>query len=155
MKALTILQPWASLIAIGAKKIETRSWPTKYRGPIAIHAGKEMWHLTLMQGNQLLQDAVIRAFGGEPNRARGSAQGGNFNLPYGAVIAIAEIVDCKPTEGFIFGGTQRDISEDELLFGDFTPGRYAWILDNIRRIEPVPARGMQRIWNWGVQPWAW
>ena len=39
MKALTIMQPWASLIACGAKTIETRSWPTKYRGPIAIHAG--------------------------------------------------------------------------------------------------------------------
>ena len=38
MKAITIWQPWASLIACGAKKYETRSWPTKYRGPIAIHA---------------------------------------------------------------------------------------------------------------------
>ncbi len=38
MKAITLWQPWASLIAIGAKKIETRSWATKYRGPLAIHA---------------------------------------------------------------------------------------------------------------------
>ena len=40
MKALTLYQPWATLIAIGAKKIETRSWGTNYRGPLAIHAGK-------------------------------------------------------------------------------------------------------------------
>ncbi|TWH47470.1 ASCH domain-containing protein [Sporomusa sp. KB1] len=40
MKAITILQPWASLLACGAKQIETRSWPAKYRGPIAIHTGK-------------------------------------------------------------------------------------------------------------------
>jgi hypothetical protein len=41
MKAITIWQPWASLIAIGAKQYETRSWETKYRGPIAIHAAKK------------------------------------------------------------------------------------------------------------------
>lgn len=40
IKALTLYQPWATLIAIGAKKIETRSWDTKYRGPLAIHASK-------------------------------------------------------------------------------------------------------------------
>ena len=40
MKALTLYQPWATLVAIGAKKIETRSWSTPYRGPLAIHAGK-------------------------------------------------------------------------------------------------------------------
>ena len=39
-KALTIAQPWATLVAIGAKQIETRSWQTNYRGDIAIHAGK-------------------------------------------------------------------------------------------------------------------
>src|SRR5690348_17556570 len=40
MKALTLTQPWASLVAIGAKRIETRSWSTSYRGPLAIHAAK-------------------------------------------------------------------------------------------------------------------
>ena len=40
MKALTLTQPWATLVAMGAKRIETRSWTTNYRGPLAIHAGK-------------------------------------------------------------------------------------------------------------------
>src|SRR5574343_1234835 len=40
MKAITLHQPWATLVAIGAKRIETRSWSTNYRGPIAIHAAK-------------------------------------------------------------------------------------------------------------------
>jgi activating signal cointegrator 1 len=40
MKAITLTQPWATLVAIGAKRIETRSWPTNYRGPLAIHAAK-------------------------------------------------------------------------------------------------------------------
>ena len=38
MKVLTLTQPWATLVAIGAKRIETRSWATKYRGPLLIHA---------------------------------------------------------------------------------------------------------------------
>ena len=40
MKALTVYQPWASLIACGSKTLETRRWATKYRGPLAIHAAK-------------------------------------------------------------------------------------------------------------------
>ena len=42
MKAITLTQPWATLVAIGAKRIETRSWRTFYRGPLAIHAGKTL-----------------------------------------------------------------------------------------------------------------
>ena len=42
MKTLTFLQPWATLVALEAKRIETRSWRTSYRWPLAIHASKEM-----------------------------------------------------------------------------------------------------------------
>ncbi len=42
----------------------------------------------------------------------------------------------------------RSINGKEFMFGDYTPGRYAWILANVRRIEPVPAKGMQRLWEW-------
>lgn len=43
MKALSVRQPWASLIASGHKSIELRSWSTKYRGPILILAGSNVW----------------------------------------------------------------------------------------------------------------
>jgi hypothetical protein len=58
MKALSLWQPWATLVSIGAKRIETRSWPTKYRGPLAIHAG-----LTRRRELDLLclEDGPIRA----------------------------------------------------------------------------------------------
>ena len=36
MKALSLYQPWATAIALGSKRIETRGWPTSYRGPLAI-----------------------------------------------------------------------------------------------------------------------
>ena len=40
MKAISIHQPWASLIAFGEKRFETRSWKTDYRGPLLIHASR-------------------------------------------------------------------------------------------------------------------
>lgn len=42
MKALSIRQPWAWLIVQGRKDIENRSWATRYRGPLIIHASKGM-----------------------------------------------------------------------------------------------------------------
>lgn len=151
MKAITILQPWASLIACGAKRIETRSWPTKYRGPIAIHAGKRKPSIYDFKDKRVqvalnMSDIVMMQ-----------------NLVLGAVIAIAELVDClqvvkgtyyTPTgayEGILKDG--QHIGGNEIYFGDLSPGRYVWLLDNVRQIKPVPAKGMQRLWNWeGEQP---
>jgi hypothetical protein len=129
MKAITILQPWASLIACGAKQIETRSWKTSYRGPLAIHAAKAIPNINLFTPK------VEKALW-------------NQNTPFGKVIAIAELIDCQEmTMDKIV--LWRDVyGKDEIIFGDFTPGRYAWILSNIQAIKPVPAKGMQRIWNW-------
>ena len=58
MKVLTLTQPWATLVAIGAKHIETRSWATSYRGPLAIHAGKGLGPVGGMRGLQRLCDRV-------------------------------------------------------------------------------------------------
>ncbi len=156
MKAITILQPWASLIACGAKKIETRSWPTKYRGPIAIHAGNS-W--TMFRRELAYRDPFNSALW--PNMTKAEIMLDGYGrtglLPAGAVIAIADLVDCVK----IVGKTSFDgipgiyladntviIDNNEIAFGDYTPDRYAWILDNVRQIDPVPARGKQRIWEW-------
>jgi activating signal cointegrator 1 len=74
IKAISLHQPWASLIARGYKKYETRSWPTSYRGPIAIHAAKKFLHVP-----QLLQ-------------LLGKKEKSDF--PLGAVVAIADLTDC-------------------------------------------------------------
>lgn len=156
MKAITLWQPWASLIACGAKKFETRSWATRHRGLIAIHAGKQEWHLTLFQGRRDIQEAIIFAFGGTPNHERGSAVGGNFNLPRGAIIATAELVGCykvmqadSGTPYVVKDGMRYFIGENEQLFGDWTPGRYAWELVNVQMLpEPISAKGKQGLWNW-------
>lgn len=139
MKAITLHQPWASLIACGAKKIETRSWPTRYRGPIAIHAGVKPFDTASYLDRELycFSDAL------------GLSDIFSFNqLPYGAVISIADLAACILITTETLQSIKDTYGEKELAFGDLEVGRYAWMLGNVRRIEPVPVRGFQRIWNW-------
>jgi hypothetical protein len=133
MKALTLWEPWASLIALGAKKIETRSWPTNYRGPLAIHASVRP--PSLDNYVQVITDALY-------------ADGPHlFHL--GCVIAIVDLVDCvKMTQDMITYLRLSEPGRNELAFGHWDPGRYAWILASPRRIEPVPSRGKQGLWTW-------
>jgi hypothetical protein len=161
MKAITILQPWASLIACGAKKIETRSWATKYRGSIAIHAGKGTQNINLCR--QRIFWANLWPY--EIAAQYSLQERIDDFLPLGAVIAIADLVDCVKVVGRVslkIGDEKNTVAcldndvrimGNEFAFGDYEIGRYAWILDNVRKIGPVPAKGMQRIWNWeGEQP---
>lgn len=160
MKALTLHQPWASLIAVGAKRIETRSWSTKYRGPLAIHAGKVFDHSTYPDLTRHLfrddEPGVYKVPSDPP-------------VPLGAVVATCRLVDVVPmVDAFdaqrqherpflaISRGEGRDLSlwlpddeapfdaprmvSDQLPFGDFSPGRFAWILDDVKpTTERCPA----------------
>ncbi|RXZ84609.1 ASCH domain-containing protein [Paenibacillaceae bacterium] len=139
MKAITIHQPHATLAALGLKGFETRSWATKYRGPLAIHAGK-----------QIDREACER----EPIKSALAEYGYTAdNLPTGAIIATAELSDCLKsidtwTDGYELEG-RRLVYSPEYEFGDFTPGRYAWELTDVQQLpDTIPAKGQQRIWNW-------
>lgn len=159
MKAITIWQPWATLLAIGAKKYETRSWKTDYRGPIAIHAAAKK---PPKQGELPWEnfEAITHAIAMNLGQWRLDWD----NIPLGCVIATAELVGCweiaeDPNGPFIcrpfFGDTTDNPDElivrgNELLFGDFTLGRYAWEFRNMIMLdEPIPAKGFQKLWNWG------
>ncbi len=145
MKAITILQPWASLIALGEKRFETRSWPTKHRGSLAIHAGKKV------------DRAACKM---EPIKSTLAKHGYTAdNLPTGAVVAVAELNECFQGYWDVLGGvvllesekrkTHFNTSDNEFHFGWYGRGRFAWELINVRRLsEPIPAKGMQRLWNW-------
>ena len=126
--ALTLWQPWATLIQEEVKRIETRSWGTNYRGPIAIYAAK--------------QTVAVSDY---PHLFELAPYGCEF--PFGAVVAIANLVNCvEMTEKFI-----AQQSEAELKCSDWKPGRFAWILEIIRPvIPPIPATGIggQKLWNW-------
>ncbi|WP_340388448.1 ASCH domain-containing protein [Paenibacillus sp. FSL E2-0151] len=142
MKAITIIQPWATLIAIGAKQYETRSWPTKHRGEIAIHAGKKI-------DNEACKEPEIRA---ALERYGYTVD----NLPTGAVVATAKLTNCLKsldtwTDGYELEGN-RLVYSPEYEFGDFTPGRYAWEMSDVKLLnEPISAKGQQRLWNWNEE----
>lgn len=147
MKALTVRQPHASLVAIGAKTNETRSWYTSYRGPLAIHASAKMgkaekelcWVSPFFE---LLSDAGLI----KPHAHRNDL----YHFPLGAVIATCRLVTCMKIgidSGPRMCNTAVLPSEPELSFGDYTPGRYALILADVKQIEPIPCRGRLGLWN--------
>ena len=132
MKALSIIQPWASLIALGAKKIETRSWRTEYREPVAIHASKRIpedcWLLCF---EEPFKTALAEFF-----------MGNSIYIPTGSIVAIATIADCIPVE---------QISPElatEIAFGNYEPGRFAWLLTAVKRFQrPIQCKGAQGLWT--------
>lgn len=140
MKAISLWQPWATLVAIGAKQYETRHWSTSYRGPLVIHAAKkwdhELYSFTLM-------DPFARCL-----REGGYEVGGGYNakgngLPLGAFLCVVDLVEIVRTEEVI-----NFLSEQEIAFGNYLPRRFAWKLENVRAFpEPVEARGYQGLWN--------
>lgn len=132
IKALTLWQPWASLIAHHAKQYETRSWSTRYRGWLAIHAAKRKPEGFAAAANVLAEVGYTQW----------------SQLPTGCVVAIARLVDVIPTEDRAF---VEGLSDAERAFGDFSPGRYAWQFADVRRLEePIAATGRQGLWDWEV-----
>ena len=131
MKAISLWQPWATLLASGVKRYETRSWPTSHRGIIAIHAGKK-W-----------DDEILReCLSGPLAAALCAADVEPASLPRGAFVGVAEVVACVPT-----GGAVQPCGLEEAV-GDWTPGRFVWDCNNaVLFAEPIPARGFQGIWN--------
>jgi hypothetical protein len=149
MKALTLRQPFASLVALGEMWIETRNWQSQYRGPLAIHAGRAFTRedaiFTITQPE--IAGALVR------HGLKGSGE-----LPLGAVVAIAQLVDVVPVDKIdrawisqpdISESGRYVISEKDQAFGDFSAGRYAWILTDAQRLqEPVPAVEGSGLWDW-------
>lgn len=139
MKAITIKQPWATLIVLGEKKFETRSWATKHRGPLAIHAGKSV-------DKDACEDSWIKSVLAEHGITTWK------QLPTGVVIATVELVDCHKVSlgvGSVVCTSGPVIHGLEYEFGDYTEGHYAWELSNLQVLnEPVQANGQLSLWNW-------
>ena len=128
LTAITLHQPWASLIAAGKKHYETRSWGTDYRGPIAIHAAKKLHE----------DKSLTNLLDFKPNE-----------IPLGAIVAIADLTDCiLMDQEFILKQ-----SSFEQYLGLWEVGRYAWKLENVRAIEPIPATGKQGLWKFSSDSW--
>lgn len=145
MKALTLTQPWATLVAIGAKRIETRSWSTPYRGPLAIHAAKRPtsdavgWLASTEEGCRIIQ-ALDTA--GYKCRNALEVAGYGFVLPLGKILCVTNLVTCEEIGDFDY------TPEPERSYGDYTPGRWAWHLADVKALpEPIACRGMQGLWT--------
>lgn len=147
LKVLTLWQPWASAVVRGSKRMETRSWPTSYRGPLLIHAAKRC------PSNEILGLGSSWTWCGVLGWTMGNAD--PFALPFGAIVGMVEVTCCVPTTACTVGqidavrGPDKDgYGFTERNLGDFTPGRWAWGLANAIAFEnPVECRGKQRIWN--------
>ncbi len=141
MKALTIHQPWASLIIAGRKRFETRSWrPGREMigTRIAIHASARPWP------RRILLPTMVEA-------ALDLAKLELADLPLGAVLGTAVIGEVVTTRYAVRVPRDFDLTPHNLEFslGDFSDGRFAWWLRDIEVFaEPVPARGYQKLWEW-------
>lgn len=159
MKAISILQPWATLIVIGAKRIETRSWNTKYRGPLLIHASAKWSKQQSLSIAQMgAYDILIKA------GYDWDAIGRETTLPLGAIIGQVDLVDTS-TSDILMGrngpnlprpsifipslGKEWVVDEREEAFGDYSPGRYGWLLsDPVQFDKPISAKGKLGLWQY-------
>lgn len=124
MKALTIKQPWASLIVNGYKEYEFRSWKINYRGKILIHAGMR------------LEKAIAESY-----------KEYNLNYTMGAIIGEAELVDCILVDDCF---NKKLNKANPLVYGRSDHvGVYAWKLANIKKYkEPIFIKGKLGLWNY-------
>jgi len=138
IKAISLWQPWATLIALGIKEYETRSWHTSYRGPLAILSTKTMspecrGHARfLMNTSTKVRQALHNAGIHEP-----------CDFPNGYVLAVTRLAEVYTTDQI-----RDDVSMLERYVGDFGSGRYAWqAVDTVVLSSPRRARGGQRLFN--------
>lgn len=150
MICISLSPPYATLVAILAKLIETRSWSTSHRGLLAIHqtaapgpkgtTEAALWDLCL---SSPFKEALLAAGMGNPAR-----------LPRGKIVAVVDLLHCEhvlydwPRNQLVSQRSGHRLTDQERAFGDYSIGRYAWLLGNIRALPaPVSARGMPGLWD--------
>ena len=122
MKVLTLKQPWATLVAEGIKKYEFRSWKTKYRGKLLIHAGAGVDKKELKRFEKLKLD--------QPSKRS---------------IAEVELEDCLKIDEEL---NNKIIAENNIAYGSKKREGYAWKLTNIKKIESKEIiNGKLGLWN--------
>lgn len=136
MKAISLWQPWASLIIWGEKEYETRSWPAPRSligQDIVIHAAKRPIDMEDWPDFRLFQGVLVDHGCWLNNR-----------LPYGAVLGVAHVKGCWPVEQ-----VRTQLSAKELAFGNYSDGRFAWWLTDIRPFaQPILYRGAQGLFEY-------
>lgn len=129
MKVITIKQPFASLIAEGIKEYEFRTWKTKYRGEILIHAGK-----------------------GIDKKAMKKFEKYHLEYPSGCIIAKANLIDCLKIDD----KAREMLNEKNPLVYSSTIKNSEWDgygfkLENIEKITPISINGKLSLWEYDYQ----
>lgn len=143
MPCLTVVQPWATLIAIGAKRAETRNWLREEMAGrrVAIHAAAR-W--TPSQAAFSAGAAPVARALEAAGYARGP--GGGFRLPLGSVVGTARISGFAEYSALAPQDWRRVAAA---AMGDQDHGRFAWLLEDAERLPtPVPASGQRGLWYW-------
>ena len=129
MKVITIKQPFASMIAAGIKEYEFRTWKTKYRGEILIHAGK-----------------------GIDKKAMKKFEGYGLDYPSGCIIAKAVLSECiEVSEDFRANLSKKNPMVYSSIIKHTEWEGYAFQLDKIEKIEPIPINGKLSIWEYDYE----
>lgn len=122
MRAITVLEPWASGLVYGTKRIENRTWWTSHRGPLVIHAGQSR---RLTDGADPCGDLIQRLLPGLRSFA---------DLRYGRLLGVVDLVDC--------------VLVDDLPGVSWVEGPWCWVLKNLRAFpSPIPFRGRRRLFD--------
>jgi activating signal cointegrator 1 len=126
MKAISLWQPWASAMARGDKKNETRHWPTGYRGDLVICSAKRMPSLVECGDRETFSFSRT--------------------LPYGFALCVVELYDMVKSEEFSDG--RRTLEPKEAELGNYSAGRWIWMTRNLRLLDgPVPVVGRQQLFE--------
>lgn len=155
MKAITLTQPWATLMAVGAKTVETRSWSSGFRGLLAIHAAKGLGPVGGMAGlvalceQEPFKTALAPFISGYTPEERAA------DLPLGGVVAVAELDYVAPTGQKLEEHLRRRgydvpflLNEQERAFGNYAPGRFAWVFGRTLNIhDPIECKGALGLWT--------
>lgn len=126
MKVITVKQPFASLIVAGIKEYEFRTWKSKYRGKLLIHAGK-----------------------GVDKKAMEKFKSYNLEYPMGCIIAICDMVDCVKINDEV---RMMLHDKNELVYhnvaSDTSNDGYGFKLENVKKIEPIYVSGKLSLWDY-------
>lgn len=123
LKAISLKQPWATLIAEGYKTIETRKWATNYRGEILICASKN------------IDKEAMKYFTGLFGLINPE------NCPTGVAVCVAELFDCKK---------MKKEHEVQSLCEVYAKA-YSFFLCGIKEIKPIPVKGQLGIFDIEIQ----
>lgn len=124
LRTISLWQPWASAMASGIKRNETRSWFLGHRGDLVICSAK--------------RKPTPEEVGGDYDEA--------LKLPYGFALCVVEVSECVPSDLF-HGPNALPLASEERELGDYTPGRWIWLTQNCRKLkQPVPIKGHQGLW---------